>query len=496
MAEKSDNRRTYLLTKSKYIIGLQCPKYLWTVFHEPDKIPEPDEATQFRFDQGNIIGELAHKLFPGGINIPTSDFSANLELSKKLLAGRKPLFEAAFSEDDIYSRADILEPAGKDAWDIIEVKSSTEVKDVYLEDVAFQRYCYEKAGLKIRKSFVMVINNQYVKDGDIDPKRLFKREEVTEEIDKISDKIPERIEQMLQIIESKDYPIIKIGKICHDPYGCPLEEQCWKFLPKNNVFDLYRGGKLSEDLLEKEILAIKDIPEEIKLNDKQGIQRDCERTGKPHIHKENIKHFLKGLHYPLHYLDFETFNTVIPLYDGVRPYQQVPFQFSLHIVEKEGAKPKHVYFLASGKGDPRPAFLEELKQGIGEEGTIVVYNESFEKARLKELSEAFPKEKKWIADVLARFVDLLVPFRNFSYYHPNQRGSASIKEVMPALVGRSYSELDIANGGAASMAFLDITFEKTPEKERKKLRDNLEKYCGRDTEGMIWIVDKLNEIVK
>ncbi len=483
-----------ILSKSKYLIGLQCFKYLWIAVNEKEKIPEPDESLQFRFDQGHLVGGLAKKLFPKGINIPAEPFSENLRLSKELIKKRKPLFEAAFSADNIYARADVLNPVGKDEWDIIEVKSGTKVEDVHLHDLSFQKYCYEKAGLKIRKCFLMHINNEYVKKGEIKPKEIFVIEDVTKEVEAI-EKVEDRIKLMLDIISSKTCPDAKIGKLCINPYECPLKDECWKFLPKNNVFDLY-GRNKAEELLERGILAIKDIPDDFKLNDKQEIQRECEKKGKPYIHKEGIKHFLKTLHYSLYFMDFETFCTAIPLYDRTRPYQQVPFQFSLHVVEKENAKLKHFYFLASGKSDPRQEFASELKKVIGDKGTVVVYCKSFEEGRLKELAELYPKEKKWIQNVLDRIVDLLVPFRSFYYYNPSQQGSASIKEVMPALVGKGYDDLEIAEGGSASLAFLDLTFEKIPEKDRERLRKDLEEYCRRDTEGMVWIVEKLGVLVK
>lgn len=483
-----------LLSKSKYMIGLQCPKYLWTVFHEPENMPEVSKSMQHRFDQGHLVGQLAKSLFKDGIDIPTEDFKENLKSSKELLIKRKPLFEPAFSVNNLYSRADILNPVGGLEWDIIEVKSSTEVKDEHIKDISFQKYTYEECGIKIRKCFLMCINNEYVKDGEIDPKKLFKIEDVTKEVNEEMDGIKERIEDMFSIIDSKNCPSVKIGKICRSPYECQLIDKCWSFLPDDNVFTLYRGGEKSEELLDNGVYSIKDIPDDFKLNDKQELQRECLKTGKPHIHKEAIKHFLSGLKEPLYYLDFETFQTAIPLYDKTGPYQQIPFQFSLHIEEK--GKVSHKYFLATGKKDPREEFLVALKEVIGEAGTVVVYNQTFEISRLKELAEVYPLHKKWIDNVLSRIVDLLVPFRNFSYYHPSQNGSASIKKVMPVLTGRGYNELEINNGGDASLAFLDITFEKVSLSEQKKIRDNLEKYCGRDTEGMQWIVEELRKIVK
>lgn len=485
------------LSKTKYMNGLQCPKLLWIAVNQKESIPPTDKHAQYIFDQGHLVGELVQKLFPKGILIPTEPFSENLKLSKELIKKRKPLFEAAFSSNNIYSRADILNPVGKDEWDFIEVKSSSDFeghKKEHLQDISFQKYCYERAGLKIRKCFLMYINNEYVKKGKIEPKKLFVKKELTKEATEEMKGIQERIDKMLEVISSKKCPEAKIGKRCNNPYSCPLTEECWKFLPENSVFNLYGKGKSCEELFENGICAIKDIPEDFILNDKQGIQRKCTKTGKPHVQKEQIKQFLKTLQYPLYFLDFETISTAVPLYDRTKPYQNIPFQFSLHVVKKN--KPEHFHFLASGKSDPRKDFLAELKKMIGSKGSVLAYNAGFEMGILGQLAENYPKDKKWIKNVLSRIVDLIIPFRNFYYYHPKQHGSASLKKVLPALVGKGYTDLKVSGGMDASLAFLDLTFEKIPEEDKKQLRENLEKYCQRDTEGMVWIVEKLRKLVK
>ncbi len=478
-----------MLSKSKYLLGLQCPKYLWTVLHEPEKIPEPDKGLQHRFDQGHLVGELAKTLFPEGENISCENFKENLDRSKEALKLRIPLFEPSFIVNGLFARADVLKPVNEDEWDIIEVKSSTGVKDVNVEDVAFQRYCYEKAGLKIRKCFLMHINNEYVKQGDIKPEELFTIEDITEHVDLLMEELPEKIKKILELVSSDKCPDIGIGVHCNSPYGCPVEE-CWNFLPECNVSELYRGGKKCFELIENGVHEIQDIPDDFKLNVKQEIQKECSKTGKPHINKANLKEFLDKLEYPLYYLDFETFNTAIPLFDGTRPYQQVPFQFSLHV---QNGSLKHYEFLAKGKEDPRKEFGDELKKVLGEKGSIIVFNQSFEIGRLKELAEAFPEYKEWVESVIDRVVDLLVPFRNFDYYDSSQQGSASIKKVLPAITGKSYDDLDINDGSAAFLSFLHITFDDVDEKEVKKTREDLLKYCCLDTEGMVWIVEELEK---
>ena len=480
-----------LLTKSKYMIGLSCPKYLWMMFHDLDKIPDEDLATEYIMNQGKIVGQLAKKLFPNGINLKEDDFQLNLKQTKAYIKQRRTIFEAGLMTGDIYSRADILLPVNKDQWDIIEVKASTKVKEEYIQDVSFQKHTYESAGLNIRKCFLLHINGQYVKNGGIDPDKLFKQQEITDDVIKAQVGIQDRINRMMKIVNSKEAPKIRIGNGCNNGIECASED-CWSFLPEGHVFELYRGGKASFELLEAEVFSIKDIPEKYKLNGKQEIQKKCAVSGKPHVNKDSLKKFLNRLAYPLHYLDFETFSTAIPIYTGTKPYQQIPFQFSLHI--DDGKKVKHHEYLHDSQEDPRETFLKEMKAIIQPEGSIIVFYQSFEISRLKECAEAFPAYKEWVNSVIKRIVDLLVPFQNFDYYNPAQKGSCSIKEVLPAITGKSYKNLAIASGDMASVSYYEAVFNGAGNKEQ--IRKDLLAYCKRDTEGMVWIVDEFRKLVK
>jgi len=486
-----------MLSKSNYLLGLQCPKLLWNYKNQKEKIPEPDKVAMVRFKEGTLIGKLATKVFKGGIDLSELDFKENLNKTQELLKERKPLFEASFLIDNTFSRPDILFPVGDDEWDVIEVKSGTKVKDVNIHDVSFQKYLYEKCGLKIRKCFLMHINNQYVRDGEIEPKELFVQSEITPEANSAMDGITKRIDNMLKIVNSKQCPKVDIGKHCKDPYECGMKCDCWDHLPEENVFNLYLGGKKSYELYNGGILKIKDIPKGYKLNPRQKIQVDCAINGNCNIDKDKIKKFLDDLKYPLYYLDFETINPALPKFDGMKPYQRIGFQYSLHIVEKPGAKPKHISFLADGVNDPRPKFLQSLKDNLGKKGDIIVYNESFEKGVFREHCDAFPEFQDWLSKyIMPRIKDLLIPFRQFHYYDPKQCGSASIKKVLPVMSDLSYKDMEINNGGDASIAYENVTYGNVSEKEKKKVRGALEKYCELDTLAEIKIIDRLMELVK
>jgi len=467
---------------------------LWVLFNDLGRVPATDPNTQYVFDQGHVVGELAKRLFPDGIDVPQGSFRGNIDQTLRLLKERKPLFEAGILADNLYSRVDVLYPANDESWDIIEVKSSTSVKDVHIQDAAYQSYCCTQLGLNIQKCYISVINNQYVKDGEIDPEGFFNIHDITEDVLAISGDIPNQIEEMYEAIDRETCPEMIIGPHCRDPYECPLEE-CWEHLPEGNIFTLYYSGKKSFDLYDRGIISIKDIPNDYRLSEKQTIQKESLATGETHLDREAIKDFLSSLEYPLYYMDFETINPAVPLFDGTRPYQQIPFQFSVHVVRAENSNLEHYSFLAESTQDPRPKLLEELQKILGEAGSIVAYNKGFEEGILKDLGKAFPKSENWVSHVLSRMVDLLAPFRNFDYYHPSQKGSASLKAVMPAVTGKGYEGLDIAEGQLASMLFEKVTYGEVSDEERSKVRSDLEKYCALDTEGMIWIVEKLRELV-
>ncbi len=482
------------ISKSKFLHGLQCPKLLWCHYNAKLLFPEIDDELQATFEQGHEVGSLARKMFSDGLEIGTGpkDFESAIQLTQKHLPLRRPLFEATVSANGGFARADILNPVGKDEWDIIEVKSATGLKDVHIPDVAFQFWVFTGAGIIIRRCFVCHINNEFVRHGEINPKEFFTFRDVTAKVAELTRNIAEQVGSMRMTISAATCPDIQVGKHCDNPYACPFREHCRSFLPTQNVLELYDDKKGRRwDLLKRGVFRIAEIPEDYSLSAKQGIQRATAISGKPHVSQKAIQTFLKNLEYPLHFLDFETFSTAIPIFDGTKPYQQIPFQFSLHVVREVGAKPEHRKFLAHGRNDPRAEFMRQLKAAIEPVGSIVVFNATFEKQRLKEGAEFLPEHEQWVAALNDRIVDLLNPFRAFNFYHPDQCGSASMKSVLPALTGKDYTSLEIQEGGAASREFVRVTFGDVSESERKRVRQALDEYCGQDTEGMVWILDAL-----
>jgi len=335
-----------------------------------------------------------------------------------------------------------------------------------------------------------------VRKGKIEPKKLFATEDVTKQCDELIPEIEENIADILKVIGKKDVPRVTVGPYCDKPYPCPLEDICWSFLPdKDDIFSLYSGTKKAYELMERGVLRITDIKEDISLSAKQNIQVISHKSGKPHVDRKAIEEFLNELKYPLYFLDFETINPAIPAYDNSRPFEAIPFQYSLYVVRDKGAKPECHSYLASGDKDPRPEILKQLKALLGDSGSIIAYNAVFEKTTLRHASEAYAEHKDWVAELEGRIVDLLVPFRGFFYYHPGQAGSASLKNVLPVMTNLNYDGMEITEGSMASIEYYRVTFGKNiDEKERKRVYAALEKYCDLDTKGMIEILEVLRKL--
>jgi hypothetical protein len=469
-------------TKSNYIQGVQCHKLLWYSFNDPDKFPPVDKRQQFLFDQGSLVGNYAKKLFDG-VEVR---YSQNpVQRTQDLIKKRKTIFEGVIKYKEFQTKPDILIPV-EDKWDIIEVKSGTTIKDVNIEDLSFQKYIYEKSGLNIRNCSIMHINNKYSRNGNLELKNLFTIIDVTDKLKDVEDKLND----MRDLLKLEKHPDIKIGPHCNNPYSCPLKNLCWDYLPEHNVTTLNYLGTKSFNYIDKGILESKSIPIQ-ELNYKQTIQVDSEKTGRTFVNRLAIRKFLEKLEYPLYFLDFESINPAIPIFENTRPYQQIAFMFSLHILDKEL---QHHSFIA--EGDPRKKIIQKLKQLIGDTGSIIAYSDRIEKSRLKDMSFWFPYYKKWTDSLMPRFVDLIKPFRNFYVYHPKQNGSASIKNVLPAWTDKSYNDLDIKEGDIAGIEYMRVTQENVSVAEKKKVFTNLEKYCERDTYAMVLLIEELKKLIK
>jgi hypothetical protein len=479
--------------------GEQCQRLLW--FADRKQLPESSLMEQHRFSQGPVFEKYVKQLYPKGTELGDLDFNENIEKTKELVKGKKLIFEAGFKVEELFIRADILEPNG-DGWNLYEIKASSDnPKDIkkkwdrYVPDLAFQRYVIEKSRLNIKKCFVLLLNHEYIKNGEINPDELVKKYDVTEQVELVEG-VEENAWKYLGTIKEEETPPITISKKCNKSnkfYECPLKKECWGTLPTNNVLNLTKWQQYWK-FFHQGIIDMKDIPKEEKLNSKDENIKKAHLGCQVVVDKESIKHFMNTLKFPLYHFDFETFDTAVPIYDKSKPYQKIPFQYSLHIQHEDG-KLEHFEYLADGKEDPRIKLLEQLKGEIDGKGSVVVFNKSFENGVFKLLAEDFPEHAEWINKVLGRIVDLAVPFQNFHYYCPTQKGKYSIKKVLPAITGKGYDNLEINNGGDASILYYNSHIA-NKEEVNDKLRQNMLNYCGLDTEAMVWIVDELKKLIR
>jgi len=486
------------LSKSRFIAGLQCYKRLYLECFHRELADPVGEAQQAVFDSGTEVGELARRLYPGGLLI--AEDHLHHEEAMTTTAEALPdvpipaLFEAAFRHDDIRIRADILARTDDGRFDLIEVKSSTQVKEEYIPDVAVQLYVLKGCGVPVRRACLGHINREYVyQGGEYDLPQLFSIVDVTDRALAYLVEIPGLLAGMRQPLLAAEPPDIKIGKQCVKPYVCGFFGHCHPDLPEHHVSTLPR---VSDNLLaafeEFGIEDIRDIPEDFAgLSFVQQRVRDCVVNNHLHLDGE-LADRLRELEHPIHFLDFETFNPALPLYPGTRPYDFIPFQWSDHVLDESG-RLTHREFLHDGPDDPREPFTTSLLEALGDRGSIVVYS-SFEASRIRELARAFPALADELSRVIeTRIVDLLQLVRQHCY-HPLFHGSFSIKRVLPALVpGLDYSDLDISDGMTASLAYAEMRRPETDKQRHDFLKNSLLSYCKRDTEAEVRLLRTLKD---
>lgn len=367
----------YLLSKTSFLKGLQCQKQLYLYNYHYDWADEISEEQQAIFDRGHYLGQLAQQLFPNGVLGSYDDHLKSLQsvdLTRELIDnGEKVIYEAAFQYDDVLVIADILVKEKNNKWKIFEVKSTTEVKDEHIPDVSVQYYVISNSGLNVVDTSIIFLNNQYVRKGELELNKLFNIESVHEQVLKAQKSVEENIEKFKEVLRQKKIPDIEIGPHCSRPYDCSFLGHCWNHIPEYSVFNI---GNLKTDkkfeLYKMGIINIEDVPDDYKLSNGQRLQIESHRTQKSFINKKAIKEFLDSLTYPLYFLDFETFNPAIPFFYNSRPYQQIPFQYSLHYQDTPKSQLKHFEFLAEARGDPRISFLENLRKVTEGNGDIIV----------------------------------------------------------------------------------------------------------------------------
>jgi len=478
--------------------GLQCPKSLYLNKYHRELRDELDVSQEAIFRTGKMVGELACGLFPGGVNASPPDpfhYQDSVQLTRKLITeGTEVIYEAAFQHDQVLAVADILVRTG-DKWKAFEVKSSTSVKEPFLWDVALQYYVVSGSDIELEDFYIAYINNQYVRHAELDLQQLFALTSVITQAQEFQPQVEEKILENKAVLAGNEIPELDIGPYCSDPYDCDFNGHCWSHIPEDSIFIVARLGKKKKfELYYNGMIQIKDIPETFPLNSTSKSHVDCHVHNRPIIKKDRIGDFVKSLSYPLYFLDFETINPAIPPFDNTRPYQLIPYQYSLHIKSSPQSDLDHTGFLADAGTDPRKPLIESLLKDMSEPGDILVYSLSFEATRIKELAKQFPEYATDLMALSSRLKDLMLPFQKRYYYTPEMKGSYSIKVVLPALVpDMRYDDLEVSDGVQAMEAYRKLEDEKDPQRVTE-IRDALWEYCKLDTLAMVRILEKLESI--
>ena len=474
------------LSKSKILLHRQCPKRLWLSIHHPE-LAKVNTATQARLEEGNKVGDIARQNYPGGIFIDTLKRSDALDLTKEAIQKRQVIFEAAFFEDNVLIRADLLIPDGN-SYRLVEVKSSTSVKDYHLDDVAVQAWVMTKAEISPKGVFLAHIDNQFVYQGDGNYAGLFAEEDITQTVRENLPKVQSWVDAANKTLNLVSEPFEPTGDRCVKPFVCDFFEYCNP--PEKDVLYpveiLPYGKKKAQELRLKGYSDLRAVPAELLSNPKHLRVRDATISGNAYLDPQAVK-LIKALQFPRSYLDFETIAFAVPIWSGTRPYMQIPFQWSCHIEFSDGSL-QHKEFLDLSGNDPRRGFAETLIDVVGVSGSVLVYNAGFEGARIRELAAIFPDISQQLLDIVDRFFDLL-PLAREHYYHPEMMGSWSIKDVLPTVAPElNYSSLAVSDGSMAQEAYKEAINPQITKDKQETIRNQMLKYCSLDTMAMVKII--------
>ncbi len=484
-----------MISKSSFIRGKLCLKSLYLHLNAPSLKDEVNDNQEHIFNIGHDTGRKAQDLFPGGIDASRGQprqVKEALNYTQQLIeAGQSVIYEAAFSNGATLCYMDLLVKEDGQ-WQAFEVKASTGIKDYHLLDVAFQYYVICQSGLPLKEISLVHLNNQYVRRGQLDIGQLFTIANLTDHAKGMQAFVEENLAEMQHMLAQGQQPDIAPGNQCEKPFVCDFHGHCHP----NKQQDLFTGVKgIRAAKIEKfrslNVQSIEEVPPGMAISSKEWTVLKGLFRNENHQDADRINGFIQKLKYPLHFLDFETFMLAVPLYDESRPYQQLPFQYSLHKQLGPHSEPLHHEFLGTPPEDPRPEFIQRLLNEVEPTGSIIVYNKAFEQTRIRELARDFPAYAARLMDLNKRMIDLMQPFKSQWLYMPEMKGSYSVKKVLPALVPElSYNNLEIQEGNAASLIYLGL-YAATDQAATAKHRQALLKYCEMDTLGLVEILKVL-----
>lgn len=485
------------LTKSDYLKYLIHPAYLWLQKHAKDKLPPFDEAAQALVDQGNELELLARKRFSEGTAVKSKFSDAVRETEGYVKAGVKTIFHASvLTERRLFAAADVLIKNADGSWDIHEIKSTTKVKPDHEHDLAFQRLAFEESGYKIRKTFLVHINNRYVRRGELDPRNLFISVDVTEKVEHLLPETGRSIDKALAIVGLPECPD-DAPALSHNYYGWRgVYRHLHPEIPASSILNMCRlTPQQVKQLAKLGVTELDQIPDGFELKPQQTAQLAALKKGEAIIHPIKIAHHLNKLRYPLYFFDYETVGGGVPRYEGTRPYVQAPFQYSLHILDEPEGELTHREFLAESFDNPMPALLTQLRRDIGATGSVIVWNKSFEIGVNQMMVRLYPEHKEFLRSINRRVYDLMEVFSNFYYSDAAFLGSASIKKVLPVVVpDLNYDSLAIQKGDVASRLWQQAARGKVPAETAQQIFKDLRTYCAQDTLAMVKIYEFLLKV--
>ena len=495
------------LSKSNYLLYLKHPAWLWLEEHDKTKLPKIDADLQAIFDAGNLFESYAEKLFPDGVTLgyKTNDqfdwnkYQALPEVTQQAIADNaKVIFQGRLEVDDITCIFDVLERNEDGTHNLSEIKSSTKAKKEHAYDLAFQVTVLERSGLSIKDVFVIHVNNEYVHTGDIKIENITATTKVTDAVRSIMDETQVNIAKAKETMLLGEMPDPSPRYAGMEALGEWLDiyKSLNPELATYSIYNLYSPGASRLGQLEDEnIGSIGDIPDNAQLSTKQQYQVKATKKGERLINKEKIREFLQTFTFPLYFFDYETLAGVIPAYDGLRPYQQTPFQYSLHKLESPGAELEHTEYLHTDNTLPVASLLKQLKADIGTTGSVVVWYQNFEKGRNEEMAALVPEYSAFLKQLNDRIIDLMIPFAEGWYVDKDFLGSASIKMVLPVLIPQlSYKDLTISGGNSAQRIWMETVIDGKNKDNKEQIMDDLRKYCTLDTFAMVEIWKILKKV--
>lgn len=487
-----------VLSKTDYILYRECPKNVWYKIHKTD-VYSQSELSEFEksiMETGNEVELVARKLFPSGVLIERRDEEGQKATQNYIAKHQEILFQPIFVKDNFLAAIDILKfKPETGSYAVYEVKSTNDVDDkTHYHDLSFQINLLEKYGLKIDKAYIIHLNSEYVRSGEIDITKLFKIVDVSSEVESIAESVASESGEALKYLSQDNEPngyccCIYKGRSRH----CSTFQHANPDVPEYSVHDIARIGnskaKLKE-LIDNNIFHLDKIPSHIKLTDIQQGQVDTYVLNEVLVEKEKIKAEFGALAFPLYFLDYETFPAAIPRFDGFSPYHQIPFQYSVDVLKSPESKPEHYEFLHVASDDPSKSFAESLQKHLGTTGSVIVWHKGFECGRNAEIAIRIPETKSFMDSLEGRVYDLEDIFRKQYHIHRDFRGGTSIKRILPVLVPElSYKELEIRDGGSAADTWNKIVSGSFNSAEKEKSINDLKIYCGLDTYAMysIWL---------